>query len=319
MELIHKLKIKDLELNNNVVLGPMAGITDKAFRIICKKYNPSLVFTEMVSAKAILYDDKKTKLLMDLEDEEKPIAIQIFGSDLEAIEYAVKYINNNTKASLIDINMGCPVPKIVKNGEGSKLLTEPKLLGEIVRKAVESSKLPISVKIRSGWDEKSINAPEIAKIIENEGASLLTIHGRTRSQFYSGKANWDIIKKVKESVNIPVIGNGDIDSKEIAYENLEKYGTDGIMIARATLGNPWIFREILTGQKEVTNKEKLETMLTHIDLEIKYKGEYTGIRELRPHLCSYIKGIEGASEARQTINHIEDSKELKEYIKSIIK
>ena len=308
------MKIGNVELENNVILAPMAGVTDKAFRIICKEMGVSLSVTEMVSAKALLYEDKKTREFLDLSDETGKVAIQIFGSDIEAIEYAAKLISNETSASILDINMGCPVPKIVKNGEGSKLLQDLDLVGKIVNTAVKNSKIPVTVKIRTGWDKEHIVAVEAAKVIEDNGASMIAVHGRTRSEFYTGKADWSIIKKVKESVLIPVVGNGDIDSLDTAKKRIDETGVDGVMIARAALGNPWIFN----GRKP-DKSELLEIMLKHLELELKYKGEYAGIREMRPHLCAYIKGLSKASEMRQNINKIENAEELKKYLKENIR
>ena len=258
MPYLHKLKIGNVELENNIILAPMAGITDLPFRIICEKYNPGLVCTEMVSAKALYYNDEKTKLLLNTKNEKRPISMQLFGSDIESMRVATRYLNDI--ADIIDINMGCPAPKVVKNGDGSKLLLDLKLAGDIVSAVVKESKHPVTVKFRKGWDEKTIVAEEAAKIFEQAGASAITIHGRTRTQYYSGNADLDIIKKVKEAVKIPVIGNGDIKDGESALRMFEYTGVDGIMVGRASIGNPYIFNEIkdyLIGQKSqnVTNKE----------------------------------------------------------------
>lgn len=318
MQYLHKLKIGNVELENNIILAPMAGVTDLPFRIICEKYNPGLVCTEMVSAKALYYNDEKTKLLLDTKNEKKPISMQLFGSDIESMKVATRYLNDI--ADIIDINMGCPAPKVVKNGDGSKLLLDLKLAGDIVSAVVEESKHPVTVKFRKGWDEKTIVAEEAAKIFEQAGASAITIHGRTRTQYYSGNADLDIIKKVKEAVKIPVIGNGDIKDGESALRMFEYTGVDGIMVGRASIGNPYIFNEIkdyLIGQKSqnVTNKEKLDIILKHINLAVETKGENIGIKEMRKHLSAYIKGMPKSAEAREKINKIENREELEEYLK----
>ena len=281
---IHKLKIGNVELENNIVLAPMAGITDLAFRKICKKYsNPGLVCTEMVSSRAIFYNDEKTIKLFNVKDEKKPIAVQIFGNDPRIMAFAAKKVSEI--ADIIDINMGCPAPKVVKNGDGSKLLLNPNLIGEIVQEVVKTVEKPVTVKMRKGWDKNNINAVEVAKIIEQAGASAITIHGRTREEYYSGRADLDIIKQVKESVNIPVIGNGDIKSIEDANKMFEYCNVDGIMIGRATIGNPWIINDIIKGEKrEISNEEKLKVLKQHIELAVAEKGEYIAVREMRKHI-----------------------------------
>ena len=323
---LKKLKIGNIELENNIILAPMAGITDLPFRIICKSFGPGLVYTEMASAKAIYYGDEKTKKLLNIEGEKRPIAVQIFGSDVTTMSEAAKYVSNF--ADIVDINMGCPAPKVVKNGDGSKLLTNLKLAEKIIENVVKSVDIPVTVKIRKGWDSDNIVATEIAKIAETKGASAVIVHGRTREEFFSGEVDLDIIKKVKESVKIPVIGNGNIFNEDDAYRMFEYTGVDGIMCGRGTLGNPWLFKNIIeylqTGEKNqlsISKEEKLNIILKHIDLEIKEKGEYTGIREMRKHISWYIKNMKDATKTRDMINRIEDRQELesclKEYFKSI--
>ena len=313
------LKIGNVELENNILLAPMAGITDLPFRVMCKNYGTGLVCTEMASSKAIFYNDKKTKDILKIEGEKRPIQAQIFGSDIESLKVAAEYVSEF--ADILDINMGCPAPKVVKNGDGSKLLLDLPKVEEIVTEVVKSSKVPVSVKIRKGWNEESVVAIDAAKIIEKAGASMITIHGRTRAEFFSGDVDLDIIKKVKESVNIPVIGNGNIVDEESALKMFEYTGVDGIMIGRAAIGNPWLFKRIIhflqTGDKlqEVSSKEKLETIIKHIELEVEKKSEKVGIQELRKHMACYIKNLPNASKIRVRINQINRKDELIEYLK----
>ena len=311
---LKKLKIKDLELENNLILAPMAGVTDLPFRKICKEFGPGLVCTEMVSSKAIYHDDTKTKLLMNTDGEKRPISMQIFGSDEETMGYASKYVSKI--ADIVDINMGCPAPKVVKNGDGSKLLLDIEKAEKVIKAVVKNSTKPVTLKIRKGWDCNNIVATEFAQMAEKAGVSAITIHGRTRTEMYSGKVDLDIIKKVKESVKIPVIGNGDIVDEESALKMFEYTGVDGIMIGRGTFGNPWIFERIKyyleTGEKLplVTNEEKLRVIKEQIQLELDNKPEVTAIREMRKHIAWYTKNMPNSSEFRCEINKIEDKEQL---------
>ena len=310
---LKKIKIGNVELDNNLILAPMAGVTNLPFRIICEKFEPGMVCTEMVSSKAIFYNDQKTRRLLNTEGEKRPISFQIFGSDEETMGYTAKYMSKI--ADIIDINMGCPAPKVVKNGDGSKLLLDLEKAKRIMKVVVENSSVPVTVKIRKGWDKENIVAVQVAKIAEEVGISAITIHGRTRSEFYTGKADWDLIKEVKDSVKIPVIGNGDIVDEETAYQMFEKTGVDGIMIGRGSFGNPWIFRNIkhflITGEKlpSPTNSERLNIIKEHIDLAVEEKGEIA-IKELRKHIAWYTKNLKNSSEFRNSINMIETKEQL---------
>ena len=275
-----------------------------------------LTYSEMISAKGMYYNDEKTKLLMQKAENEVPFAIQIFGSDADIMASTVEEVGKH--ADIIDINMGCPAPKVVKNGDGSKLMLSPELIDEITKKVVEKSNVPVTIKIRKGWNGEHINAVQIAKIAEKNGISAITVHGRTREEFYSGKADWDIIKEVKEAVSIPVIGNGDITSIESANEIFQKTNCDAIMIGRASLGNPWIFKEIITGEKIEKSCEDVKNMIIkHLNMLVKEKGEYTAIREMRKHIGWYIKGFANASEIRKKVCEIEEISELKNVIENI--
>lgn len=321
---LKKLKIGNVELENNLILAPMAGVTNQPFRMICKEFGPGLVCTEMASSRAILHDDKKTNRLLNTEGEKRPISMQIFGSDEESMGYAAKYVSQI--ADIVDINMGCPAPKVVKNGDGSKLLLNLEQAEKIMKSVVKNSQVPVTLKYRKGWDKENNIAVEIAKIAEKTGISAIAIHGRTRSEFYSGTADLKIIKQVKQAVNIPVIGNGDIINGETALRMFEETGVDGIMIGRGSFGNPWIFKEIIhflkTGEKlpEPSNQEKLEIIKKHIALAVKEKGEIA-IKELRKHIAWYTKNLKNSSEFRSTINKIETEKELisklEEYFKTL--
>ena len=321
---LHELKIGNVTLKNNILLAPMAGITNLPFRIICEKYNPGLVCTEMVSSKGLFYNDEKTKQLLNMENEKRPIAVQIFGNDLEAMKYSAKEVSKI--ADIIDINMGCPAPKIVKNGDGSRLLLNLELASKIIETVVKEATVPVTVKMRKGWDNSHIVAVELAKIAEEKGASAITIHGRTREEFYTGTADWGIIKEVKKAVSIPVIGNGDVKTKEDALAMFEQTKVDGIMIGRASIGNPWIFRQIqeyLQGKNitKVSKTEKLQTIMKHIELQVKILGENTGIKEMRKYMTYYLKNLPNATIMRQKINTIQTKPDLEtcltEYFQTI--
>ena len=310
---VKRIKIGNVELENNIFLAPMAGITDLPFRTITKEFGPGLVCTEMVSAKAIFYNDEKTKKLLNIEGEKRPISVQIFGSDVESMTFAAKYVEKI--ADIVDINMGCPAPKVVKNGDGSKLLLNLDLAEEIVKAVVKNVDKPVTVKIRKGWNSNNIVAVEAAKRFEEVGAAAIIIHGRTREDYYSGICDLDIIKKIKNEVKIPVIGNGDIKNIESARKMFEYTGVDGIMIGRASLGNPWIFKEIIKEKPYMpTNKERLYVILKHLELAIKEKGEYVGIREMRKHISGYTKNLPNSSSFREKMNKIENKQELINYI-----
>ncbi|MBG0763742.1 MAG: tRNA dihydrouridine synthase DusB [Tissierellales bacterium] len=317
------MNIGTLQLENNIFIAPMAGITDTAFRTICSEMGAGLLFTEMISAKGLYYNDTKTKELMNIEDKNRPMGIQLFGSEPDIfVEVIEKYINNNERIDLIDLNLGCPAPKIVKNGDGSALMKNPDLIGEIVYKIKRVANKPVTAKIRAGWDEDSINAVKVGKIIQEAGADALTVHGRHRQQFYSGKADWDVIKEVKENLNIPVIGNGDIFTVEDAKGMEKKTGCDGIMLARGILGNPWLIKSLSNiynnEEIEVTSKEKLHMILRHFELIEKYKGRRRAILEMRKHTGWYIKGMENAAKIRDRINKVKEKKEFEKILKELI-
>lgn len=317
------MKIGNLELENNVFLAPMAGVTDLPFRLLCKEMGCGLVYSEMVSAKGILYDNKNTTELLEIDPKERPVAVQLFGSDPEILGAMAKKIEQYP-IDIIDVNMGCPAPKIVKNGEGSCLMKTPELVGEIVKSLVESQSKPVTIKFRKGFDDDHVNAVEIAKVAEANGASAVAVHGRTREQYYSGKADWDIIKQVKEAVNIPVIGNGDIFTPQDAKNLLEHTGCDAIMVGRGAQGNPWIFKRILhylnTGEllPEPTAEERVEKALRHAQMLIDYKGEYIGVREMRKHMAWYMKGMPGAAELRGKLNYAENRAELESLLRGYL-
>ena len=311
---LHELEIGNVNLKNNILLAPMAGITDLPFRLVCEKFDIGLTCTEMVSSKAIFYDDEKTKKLMNTNGEKRPIAMQIFGSDTEAMGFAANYVSK--LADIVDINMGCPAPKVTKNGDGSSLLQDLDKAGKVIEAVVKNSNVPVTLKMRLGWDKNELVAVELAKIAEALGVSAITVHGRTRSEYYSGKVSLEEIRKVKEAVNIPVIGNGDIIDEKSAEAMFEKTGVDGIMIGRAALGYPWIFQKIIhyleTGEKmpDVALQEKFNLIKEHFLLEIEEKGEYTGVREFRKHLAAYTKNLPNSSNFRCKINILESKEEV---------
>ncbi len=320
--MIQTLKIGDVSLKNNLILAPMAGVTDLPFRLLCKEQGAGLLCMEMVSAKAIYFNNKNTEELLTIDDREPPVSLQLFGSDPDIISEMAKKIENRP-FSILDINMGCPVPKVAGNGEGSALMKNPKLVEEIVSKTAKAIKKPVTVKIRKGFDDEHINAVEIARIAESAGAAAVAVHGRTREQYYSGKADWDIIRQVKEAVKIPVIGNGDVTSPEAARQLMETTGCDGIMIGRGAQGNPWIFRQILhwmeTGEEEPKpDLEEVKAMiLRHARMLVEYKGAYTGIREMRKHVAWYTAGYPNSAKLRARVNEIESLEALEHLIQGI--
>ena len=313
------MRIGNVNLDNNIILAPMAGVTDLPFRLLCKEQGAGLVCTEMVSAKAISFHNKNTEALLTTSPKERPVSLQLFGSDPDIISEMAAYIEERP-FDILDINMGCPVPKVAGNGEGSALMQNPRLVGEIISKTVKAIKKPVTVKIRKGFTEQNVNAVEIARIAEASGASAIAVHGRTREQYYSGRADWDIIRQVKEAVRIPVIGNGDIDSPKQAAMMLEKTGCDGIMIGRGARGNPWLFGEIRayleSGEllSRPSREEVRNMMLRHARMQIEYKGDYIGIREMRKHISWYTTGYPGSAKLRGAINLVETYEELEELL-----
>lgn len=319
-----KWKIGNVEIKNQVVFAPMAGVSNISYRQIIKEMGAGLIYSEMISTMGIVYNGKKTIDLINFNENERPISIQIFGSDLKSFVEAAKYIEENFHPDIIDINMGCPVPKVaIKSQAGSALLKDPDKIYEIVKAVVDNTNTPITVKIRSGWDDKHINAVEVAKKIESAGASAIAIHARTRSQGYSGSANWNIIKEVKQSVKIPVIGNGDITSPELAKQMLDETGCDAIMVGRATLGNPWIIKEIVhyleTNEllQKPTNTEKIEMIKTHYNLLKKYSNTTHALLEIRTHALWYLKGIPGTKEIKAKICQAKTEEEFMNIIKEL--
>lgn len=314
------LTIGNVTLQNRYILAPMAGVSDLPFRYLCKQQGAGLVCMEMVSAKAIYYNNKNTDLLMEIHPDEGPVSLQLFGSDPKIMGEMAKKIEERP-FSILDVNMGCPVPKVVNNQEGSALMKDPKLVEEIVTSLVKAVKKPVTVKIRKGFDEEHVNAVEIAKIAEACGAAAVAVHGRTREQYYSGNADWEIIAKVKDAVTIPVIGNGDVTDVDSAMAMFEQTGCDGIMIGRAVRGNPFLFRELVhyeqTGKRlpKATPQEVKEAILEHAALQIRYKGEYTAVREMRKHISWYSAGFSGSAKLRARINEMENMDDILALVK----
>ena len=314
-----ELQIGNVKLENDLILGPMAGVTDLPFRLLCKEQGAGLLCMEMVSAKGIMYNNKNTKFLLTIDERERPVSLQLFGSDADIISEQAKRIEE-LPFDILDINMGCPVPKIVNNGDGSALMKNPLLAGEIIEKTARAIQQPVTVKIRKGFDEEHINAVEMAHIAQESGAAAIAVHGRTREQYYSGKADWEIIRKVKEAVKIPVIGNGDVWTPQDAIDMRKQTGCDGVMIGRGAQGNPWIFKQILhyeqTGEllEKPSPQEVTEMILRHAKMQMEFKGEYTGMREIRKHAAWYTAGYKNSAKLRGKINETETYEELKELL-----
>lgn len=318
-DLLHKLTIGNVTLDNNIILAPMAGVTDLPFRLLCSEQGAGLSCMEMVSAKAIMYKNKNTESLLEIHPEEGPVSLQLFGSDPKILGEMARQIEDRP-FDILDINMGCPVPKVVNNGEGSALMKEPKLVEEIISTVAKAVNKPVTVKIRKGFNDTCVNAVEIARIAEASGAAAVAVHGRTREQYYAGKADWEIIAKVKSNLSIPVIGNGDVTDGASAEAMLEKTGCDGVMVGRAARGNPWIFRQIISYLRDGTvmarpDKEEIKTtILRHARLQLECKGEYTGIREMRKHVSWYTFGMPDSARMRRSINMAESFGELERLV-----
>ena len=319
---MRQLSIGNVTLENNVILAPMAGVSDLPFRLLCREQGAGMVCMEMISAKAIFYNNKNTESLMEIHPDEGCVSLQLFGSDPKIMGEMAKRIEDRP-FQILDVNMGCPVPKVVNNHEGSALMKNPILVGEIVESLVKSISKPVTVKIRKGFDDDNVNAVEIARIAQESGASAVAVHGRTRQQYYSGKADWDIIRQVKEALHIPVIGNGDVVDGVSARKMLDETGCDGIMIGRAAQGNPFLFREIChylkTGEvlPGPTMEEMRDTIIRHADMQVQYKGEYTAVREMRKHISWYSSGYRNSSKLRGKINEMETMEQLKETVHNL--
>ena len=320
--LIKPLTIGGVTLANNIILAPMAGVTDLPFRLMCSEQGAGLTCMEMVSAKAIWYQNKNTESLLEIHPDEGPTSLQLFGSDPKIVSEMAKRIEERPFA-VLDINMGCPVPKVVNNGEGSALMREPRLAGEIIRATVKAIQKPVTVKIRKGFDEAHVNAVEIARIAEDAGAAAIAVHGRTREQYYAGEADWEIIQRVREAVSIPVIGNGDITDGADARRMLEQTGCAGVMIGRAARGNPWLFGQIIAYLKDQTviegpdREERKAMILRHARLQLATKGEYTGVREMRKHMSWYTAGMPNSARLRQSVNLAERFEQIEELVESM--